>query len=357
MFLYFLLPLLLAQSCTIMLWKTLPEDLRDEDHSFVINTQVSAFTAKEGPKERYHLVLKLNSNEADQLPGAWRYGRILLEGSDHPEHILLLLNHLPRGWVLRSIDLRLESWWEGLSRILSTDATLTLRGTLPTQAYARLLDQKEVAPWLEKDPALKLPSGPGIEPLGGALRLFEEDSPPPGFIGKGTPYWDPVGFVDDKGRRVPLGRLVTAMAKAQEEGRVFLGTGFYLRGRIQMGLEPLYKEVPLTFLLLGKGLTVDPLPNLGSYRWIWVKRCSARPDTDPGTPRGLPPGLDRIIVSWVHHRAVRASLFWPITLRVLATPITIAADLIGGIFIGALASWGLSEESNDDAYHHYYHHP
>ena len=348
MFLFFLLPLLFAQSCTIMLWKSLPDDLKDEDHSFVINTELTAFTAKEGQRERYRAVLNFKKGEAGELPGAWRYGRLLLEGSDRPQHILLLLRHLPSGWALRSIDLRLESWWEGLSKIMSTDATLTLRGTLPTTAYARLLSEKDVAPWLKKDPTLPLPNGPGSEPLQSALRLFEEDSPPPGFIGKGTPYWDPVGFVNDHGNRVPLRSVIAAMAKAQEEGRVFLGAGYHLRGRIQMGMEPLYKQVSLTFLLLGKGLTVDPLPDQRGYRWIWIKKCRARPDTDPGTPVGLPSSLDRVVVSWMHHRAVRASLFWPVTFRVLATPITVAADLLGGIFLGVLFAWTHTEDDCED---------
>ncbi len=357
MFLFCLLPLLFAQSCTIMLWKSLPGDLGEEDHSFVLNSELSAFAPKDGPKESYRAVLKLSGADADQLPGDWRSGHLVLEGTGAPKRFLRFLGHPPKGWILRSFDISLESWWEKLSRILSTEATLTLRGKIPLSAYARLLSNKEVPTWLKKDPPLPWPSGPGAALLQDPLRRFEGDTPPPGFIGKGTPYWDPIGFVDREGKRVKTQTVLQAFVQERKAGKVFLGEGFFLRGRIQMGMEPLFKEVPLTFLMVGKELTVEPLPDGDSLRWMWTQKCEVHPDREPNPPTRLPPGLDRITVSWVHHRSLKAGLFWPVTLRVLATPFTVAADLLGGIFLGALGAWADPEDDCENpAYRRHYHH-
>ena len=354
MYLVLLLPLLFAQSCTLMLWRSLPEDLKDEDHSFVVTSELTAFAPAKGPQERYRATLKLSPEDAHRIPGALGKGRLVFEGEKTPGLFFQFLQNPPPGWRLHSFGIRLESWWRGLSEILSTDGTLTLRGTMPRKAYAHILPSKDVPDWLRKDPPLAWPEGPGARPLQDAIRRFEGDTPPPGFIGRGTPYWDPIGFVGEDGKRVSVQAVLQALATAKKGGGVLPQTPFRLQGRIQKGMEPLFKEVPLSFLLISRELSVDPLPQAQGFRWTWIKKCHVRADGDPSVLVGLPKGLDHIPVSWMHHRSARASFFWPVTIRVVMTPVTLALDIATGFFF--LWAKSLDNENDQDPYHYRHHH-
>ena len=75
-----------------------------------------------------------------------------------------------------------------------------------------------------------------------------------------------------------------------------------------------------------------------------MAKMDAYPRKFPREAESLPLPLSKALVSWTQHRNIQESIFWPLPIRFLTIPITLAADLANRFLLGIFAFEGPKKE-------------
>jgi hypothetical protein len=364
-----LLALLLLglQGCvTTELWSSLEHAATPVDRSFVLED--ADFELARGRRARdCALVFALHPEQCERLSPKWRQeledeGLVeLLFPLDSP--VLPLLESPVPDWSLAKIDIQLESQWERTQFILNTTGSVTLRGTLPKDAYARVLQRGDLPSHCQdlverihkqgessQSPILDLLAEQQslAKPLQRVLERFREDLGAtldfPGRV-RGLPTrLEPLAWLDAEQRPLSSQALQQQLGVGLESpdlAELHRIAAHAILGRYADSNAEFYVIAPLTSLWFAA--RIRPTEQPGLLSWELTRPCfpralpqehraGASKRAGPKLALPLAPGhwpVARAVhreLHWQHVRKDFATGFFEVSWRVLATPVAVAID-------------------------------
>ncbi len=336
--------LLSLQSCTLMLWDSLKDDLkpRAKTTTQYFDVEHASFGRDDAGAQ---LHLSLYSTDEERVPQPWQ-GLDFCFASPKPRSLLLEMHERPpKGWKLKKLLVRVKSKEgdEEGNRMLG--AQLKLSGELSVAVYAQEIPGSIVPDWIKSHSDDGLSVASSATTYRRAMNRFAGGLCPPVITSERKLLWTPIAWVVtglELAKTEDVVKLIEEHERRTKEAERGAIDRYALVGRALWEGRVVYKVVPLSAMLFPGA--VDEYPRSGMLRWTHTESWQMT-QGQCGHANLLRMKFPAH-VTWSHSRLAYPSALGQYAWRVLATPFALCVDAsLAGIIVAiAMADASLDDE-------------